>query len=211
MACTLLAGYSGWAGGAEAFVTVLGANGMPVAGAVVVAEPQAPAARPTSAGKAVMDQHNLTFQPEVLVIRAGTAVDFPNSDQVLHMVYSFSGAKFFQLPLYAGHTQPPVVFDKPGLVTLGCNIHDNMIGYIYVSESPWYGRTGSDGTLVLRELPPGSYTLRIWHPLLQEDGPQLAQHLLLAEGGDGTASFRLKHALRAPLMHHGADKKWADY
>ena len=158
-----------------------------------------------------MDQRNLMFSPEVLVVRTGTAVDFPNSDQVRHMVYSFSGAKVFQLPLYAGHTQPPVVFEKPGLVTLGCNIHDNMLGYIYVTDSPWYGRTGSDGTLVLHELPAGSYTLRLWHPLLAESGPQLEQRITLADGLAAAASFQLTRALRQPLMHHGANKKWLDY
>jgi hypothetical protein len=127
------------------------------------------------------------------------------------MVYSFSGAKVFQLPLYAGRTQPPVTFDKPGLVTLGCNIHDNMLGFIYVTDSPWYGRTADDGTLLLRELPPGSYTLRAWHPLLDESGPQLEQRITVTEGAAGNTTFRLKRALRQPLMHHGANKKWEDY
>jgi plastocyanin len=210
-ACTVLAGFACPAGAAEASVTVLAMGGAPVAGAVVIAEPATPAARGAAGPKAVMDQHNLMFVPEVLLVRTGTAVDFPNSDQVRHMVYSFSGAKVFQLPLYAGHTQPPIVFDKPGLVTLGCNIHDNMLGYIYVTDSPWYGRTGADGTLVLRELSPGSYTLRLWHPLLDEAGPQLEQRITLLEGQAVNASFRLKRALRQPLMHHGADKKWEDY
>ena len=210
-ACTVLALPCMAAAGSTLAVSISGANGGAIEGAVVIAEPLQPVARTHAPQKAVMDQHNLMFVPEVLVVRAGSAVDFPNSDQVRHMVYSFSGAKVFQLPLYAGHSQAPVVFEKPGLVTLGCNIHDNMLGYIYVTDSPWYGRSDSDGTLVLHDLPPGGYTLRLWHPLLDESGPQLEQHITVADGPPATTTFRLKRALRQPLMHHGADKKWEDY
>jgi plastocyanin len=210
-ASTVLAAFACSSVAGEASVTVLSAAGNAVAGAVVVAEPASPAPRSTPAARAVMDQRNLMFVPEVLLVRTGTAVDFPNSDQVRHMVYSFSGAKVFQLPLYAGRTQPPVTFDKPGLVTLGCNIHDNMLGFIYVIDSPWYGRTADNGTLLLHELPPGSYTLRVWHPLLDESGPQLEQHITVTEGAAGSTTFRLRRALRQPLMHHGANKKWEDY
>ena len=203
------------ASAAGVVVTVTDVKNQPVEQAVVVLEAMAPdraAATPRGpAGgpHAVIDQRNLQFVPEVLVVRTGALVDFPNSDQVRHQVYSFSGAKNFQLPLYAGRTQPPVAFDKPGLVTLGCNIHDNMIGFIYVSDTPWFGRTGADGTLRIHDLPAGDYTLRVWHPLIDETGPQLEQHVTVGE--NATATFRLSRALRQPLMHHGADKKWEDY
>ncbi len=211
-ACTVLAVAGAFARAGELSVTVRAPGGT-AAGVLVLAEPAAPAARPAArpaaAQRAVMDQRNLQFVPDVLVVRTGTLVEFPNSDQVRHQVYSFSGAKSFQLPLYAGRPQQPVLFEKPGLVTLGCNIHDNMIGFIYVTDTPWYGRTAADGTLTLRDLPAGDYTLRIWHPLMDETGPQLEQHVTV---GDSTvASFRLARALRQPLMHHGADKKWEDY
>ncbi len=83
-----------------------------------------------------------------------------------HHVYSFSPAKRFELPLYAGVPAEPVVFDKPGVVVLGCNIHDWMVGYVYVSESPYFAKTGKDGKALLTELPPRAYTLRVWHPQL---------------------------------------------
>ena len=194
---------------AELSVTVTSSSGGAISGALVVAEPAQPAPRPAVAQHGIMDQRNLQFVPDLLVVRTGALVEFPNSDQVRHQVYSFSGAKSFQLPLYAGHTQPPIAFDKPGLVTIGCNIHDNMIGFIYVSDTPWYGRTAADGTLKIRDMPPGEYTVRVWHPLIDETGPQLEQHISVAELG--SVSFRLKQALRQPLMHHGADKKWEDY
>jgi plastocyanin len=114
----------------------------------------------------VVDQIGQEFTPKVAAILVGTPVRFPNHDNVRHHVYSFSPAKFFELPLYAGVPAEPVVFDKPGVVVLGCNIHDWMIGYVYVSESPYFAKTGRDGKVLLAELPPRAYTVRVWHPQL---------------------------------------------
>ena len=210
-ACTVLSAPTPLFAAAELSVTVANAGGAPLEGAVVVAEPAAGALKPRPGQKAIMDQRDLMFVPDVLVVQTGTAVDFPNSDQVRHQVYSFSGAKTFQLALYAGRAPAPVVFDRSGLVTLGCNIHDSMLGYIWVTDSPWYGRTGADGSLRLHSLAPGAYTVRIWHALLDESGPQLQQQLTLGDGASVTASFRLKRPLHPLLHHHGADKKWEDY
>ena len=213
MACTVLS-VPGLAAAASALsVTVFGADGKPVEGAVVIAEPAAGGAHPSLGSKSivVMDQRNLMFVPDVLVVQTGTAVDFPNSDQVRHQVYSFSPAKPFQLALYAGRAHAPVVFDHAGLVTLGCNIHDSMLGYIWVTDSPWFGRTAANGTLQMRDLASGDYTVRVWHSRLSETGPQLETHLHVEDGVPLTASFHLRHALKAELMHNGADKKWADY
>ncbi len=210
-ACTIFAVPQGICASSALSVTVVNASGGPLAGAVVVAEPVAGSPKPQPGQKAIMDQRNLEFVPEVLVVQTGTSVDFPNSDQVRHQVYSFSEAKNFQLSLYAGRAHEPVVFNRAGLVTLGCNIHDSMVGYIYVTDSPWFGRTGPDGTLRLQNLPPGEYTVRIWHQLLDEPGPQLSSRLRLADGAAGSVSFRLTRPLRAALHHHGADKKWEDY
>jgi plastocyanin len=210
-ACTVLAVPQAISASSALSITVVSASGMPVAGAVVVAEPVAGAPKPQAGQKAIMDQRNLAFVPDVVVVQTGTAVDFPNSDQVRHQVYSFSEAKTFQLGLYAGRAHEPVVFNRAGLVTLGCNIHDNMVGYIYVTDSPWYGLTGVDGTLHLRDLAPGEYTVRIWHELLDESGPQLSSQLRLADGAPGNVSFHLTRPLRPSLHHHGMDKKWQDY
>ncbi len=210
-ACTVLAVAEPLYAASGLSVTVLSAAGTPLRDAIIIAEPArgGPPLRPGLKG--IMDQRNLMFVPGVLVVQTGTAVDFPNSDQVRHQVYSFSSAKTFQLALYAGKSHAPVLFDKPGLVTLGCNIHDSMLGYIYVTDSPWYGRTGADGTLQLHDLAPGDYTVRLWHTLLDESGPELQVHLNLADGATGVASFRLKRPLRPPSLLNGADKKWEDY
>lgn len=195
-------------------VTVEDAAGHGLAGIAVIAEPAGGAAAPTAraAASAVMDQRNLQFSPELLVVQTGTAVDFPNSDQTRHQVYSFSPAKSFQLPLYAGRAHPPVVFDRAGIVTLGCNIHDQMIGYIYVTDSPWFALTGADGHARLRNLPAGEYTLHAWHPRLDELPRELRTRVGVAADADSAAGFIVHRPLRpAPASATRRSGKWEDY
>lgn len=144
-------------------VRVLDGDGQPVPEAVVSLHSDA--TRPVP-GRSVMDQRNTAFEPGVLVVQAGTAVSFPNSDTVRHQVYSFSPAKPFELPLYSGTPPEPVVFDQPGIVVVGCNIHDWMIGWIVVLDTPLHARSGADGVARL-EAPDGAYQLRAWHPRLE--------------------------------------------
>ncbi|WP_372183466.1 methylamine utilization protein [Xanthomonas axonopodis] len=152
------------AAAASVAVSVSDANGVLI-DAVVSLEPARPAA--ASAGRTVqMDQVNSQFVPAVLAVRTGTSVRFPNNDQIRHQVYSFSPAKRFELPLFQGSTAAPVRFDQAGLVTVGCNIHDWMLGYIVVLDTPYFGKTGSDGRVQI-DAPAGSYTLRVWHPRIK--------------------------------------------
>lgn len=163
-----LAVAAGSASAAEITAKVKDAAGHPVADAVVVAVPVEGVHRvapPT--GRLIMDQIDQEFVPRVMPVLVGSAVHFPNKDNIRHQVYSFSPAKPFELPLYAGTPAKPVIFDKPGVVVLGCNIHDWMIAYIYVSESPYFAKTGPDGSAQLKDLPPRQYTVRVWHPRLQ--------------------------------------------
>jgi len=149
----------------EIVAAVADSRGKPVADAVVVAVPVEANVRIVARMRdAVVDQVGKEFVPRVMAIFVGTTVTFPNHDNVRHHVYSFSPAKRFELPLYSGVPAQPVVFDKPGVVVLGCNIHDWMIGYIYVSESPYFAKTASDGKAVISDLPPHVYTVRVWHP-----------------------------------------------
>lgn len=134
----------------------------PLADAVVSLHGPSPSSSP---GRAVMDQRNTAFVPGVLPVQAGTAVSFPNSDTVRHQVYSFSAPRPFELPLYSGTPPEPIVFDKPGVVVVGCNIHDWMIGHIVVLDTPLFGKSGADGRVSLAA-PAGEYTLRAWHPRL---------------------------------------------
>jgi len=153
----------------EIVAQVTDSRGKPVVDAVVVAVPADVNARTaTRSREAVVDQIDKEFVPRVMAIFVGTTVRFPNHDDVRHHVYSFSPAKRFELPLYSGVPAQPVVFDKPGVVVLGCNIHDWMIGYIYVSESPYFAKTGSDGKAVISDLSPRDYVVRVWHPGLEQ-------------------------------------------
>jgi plastocyanin len=115
----------------------------------------------------VIDQVDKEFINHVTVIPIGTSVFFPNSDNIRHHVYSFSASKQFELPLYKGTPAKPVLFDKPGVVKLGCNIHDWMVAYIYVAETPYFGISDKDGKAQIRNLPVGEYTVRIWHPRME--------------------------------------------
>jgi plastocyanin len=153
---------------AEIAATVADDKGRPLADAVIVAVPSDGSLRaPPPPREAVVDQVDKEFTPKVTAVLVGAAVRFPNNDNVRHQVYSFSPAKRFELPLYAGVPAQPVVFDKAGVVVLGCNIHDWMIGYVYVSESPYFAKTGADGKALLSELPPKEYVVRVWHPQLR--------------------------------------------
>jgi plastocyanin len=143
------------------------ARGGPMADAVVYAVPEGrslPLARRT----AKMDQKNRMFIPHVLPVQTGTAVTFPNSDDIRHHVYSFSSAKSFQLPLYKGTPANPVIFDKSGVVTLGCNIHDQMTAFIVVVDTPYFEKTGGSGRATLSDLAPGRYAVHVWYPDMRE-------------------------------------------
>lgn len=125
---------------------------------------------PTRAAKgaqAEMAQRDKTFVPTLLIVQTGTPVSFPNFDTVRHHVYSFSPTKPFELKLYAGTPATPVVFERPGTATLGCNIHDRMLGYIHVVNTPYFGQPDPQGRVVL-DLPVGQHSLRVWTPAMGE-------------------------------------------
>ena len=117
---------------------------------------------PPSHEAAVIDQVNKRFVPRVTIVRTGTTITFPNSDRIRHQVYSFSPAKTFTLKLYAGSPNTPVVFDQAGLVVLGCNIHDSMVAFVGVVDSPYFVKTAPSGSAALT-LPAGRYRMRAWH------------------------------------------------
>jgi plastocyanin len=204
--CALLCVAPVRAPAASLVVNVLKRDGKPLAGAVITAEPESSmsAAPPV---KALMDQVNLAFLPDVLVIPVHSTVQFPNSDAVGHQVYSFSSARQFQLPLYRGKPYPPVQFDQPGVVTLGCNIHDNMIGYILVTAAPYFGRTDAHGEWQGHDLPAGRFSVRVWHPLLNEPGE--LQQSVDVTADHGAVEFRLAKPLR-PAALSGRPRSW-DY
>lgn len=155
-------------------------TGLPVADAVVLAGNGAD----QEAINAEIVQKNREFQPHTLVVPKNSAIDFPNRDNTQHHVYSFSPAKIFDIELYAGRPEEPVVFDQAGIVELGCNIHDNMQAFILVTDTAPAGRTNAQGRLSVELAPPGSgseersgIVLRVWHPDLK-DNTRLARFAL---------------------------------
>jgi plastocyanin len=160
LAIPILIGWSAHA--ASLAVTVKDRDGAPLEDAVAWAVAK-PGATPRARAGAAVQQIDKTFVPLVSVVQAGTLVRFPNRDDIRHHVYSFSPAKVFEIKLYAGTPAEPVLFDKPGEVVLGCNIHDHMIAYIYVVDTPHFAKSGRDGVARMEGLAPGDYDVHVWH------------------------------------------------
>ncbi len=186
--CAVLA--SAAAQGASVNVQVTDAAGLPVTDAVIYAEPvggSAPAKAPKSAE---IEQKARKFAPPVSVIQVGSEVSFPNNDTVRHHVYSFSAPKVFELKLYSGTPGNPILFDKAGTVVVGCNIHDQMLAYIHVVNTPYFGRTDATGKTHLEGLPAGKYTLKFWN--YRTPAANLIQEQALVVGGaDVAAAFKV--------------------
>ena len=160
-------------------VSVTDAAGKPLADAVVMLEPASGKAPVKPLPDVEISQARRQFNPRVTLITVGTRVAFPNFDTVRHHVYSFSQAKTFELKLYAGVPAAPIVFDKPGLAVLGCNIHDRMAAWVVVADTPWFARTGADGTARIDGAPAGAYRISTWHPGLPANGAPVVQSLQL--------------------------------
>lgn len=176
-------------------VTVQDAAGQPLAGAAVFLESAEARRLVRPLADAEMGQQNLKFVPEVLVVPVGTAVRFPNHDTVRHHVYSFSSAKKFELKLYAGVPANPVVFDQAGVAVLGCNIHDHMVGWVLVVDTPYYAQSAAPaGGARIDKVPAGSYQLRVWHASLPVGAPAHAQALTVPEAGGPPVVVRLTAA-----------------
>src|SRR6476469_263036 len=176
-------------------VRVLDASGRPVRDAVVTLYP-AGAARPARAGgRYMVAQKDLQFRPFLTVVPVGADVSFPNLDPTKHHVYSFSSAKRFELKLFAKDQSRTVHFDKPGVVALGCNIHDQMSAFIVVTDSVWTARTNAQGLANFADAPNAPARLTAWHPYLRAPGGQLQATLSPAQH---SANFQVR--LRPPAM-----------
>lgn len=172
--------------------------------AVVVVYPADGPTPPPRAAALVEDQIDKEFVPYVQVVRVGSQVSFPNKDNIRHHVYSFSPAKKFELPLYRGTPASAIVFDKAGIVKLGCNIHDWMIAYLYVTDAPYFGKTGADGRAVVTDVPEGAYAARAWHPRLDglEESTKRRIDVTAAAPASARWALKLKREFlprRAPL------------
>jgi len=130
----------------------------------------------------VIDQVDKEFIPYVTVVQRGSAINFPNNDEIRHQVYSFSKSKQFELPLYSGNPSSPVVFDKNGVIAMACNIHDWMKAYIYVVDTNKFTISDKAGQAVLSNLAKGQYEVVVWHPKAKESEQLNAQQIDIGDG-----------------------------
>ena len=175
-------------------VRVVDASGRPVQNAVVTLYPAGAAARaPRPGGHYAVSQQHLQFHPFLTIVPVGADVSFPNLDPTKHHVYSFSPAKRFELKLFAKDQSRTVHFDKPGVVALGCNIHDQMSAFIVVTDSAWTQRTNAQGIAAFQDAPGAPARLTVWHPYLRAPGGYLQAAVA---PGQRRAAFAIK--LRPP-------------
>ena len=154
------------ASGSTLAVAVKDDNGMPVRDAVVMVYPAAGISGGSYqfAGNGIMQQRNIQFDPGTLIVAKGTTVRFPNRDRVRHNVYSFSKAAKFTMKLYGKDQSRSQKFAIAGTVALGCNIHDEMQGFIKVVDTPFAAKTDHNGLLKIGGLPGGFARVKVWHP-----------------------------------------------
>ena len=180
-------------------VRVVDSAGQPVPDAIVTLRPaNAVAPRPHAESGLRVIQHDTRFSPFISIVPVGSTVAFPNLDPFRHHVYSFSAAKRFELKLVVRDQSRKVTFDKPGVVAIGCNIHDTMSAYIFVTDTVWTARASSNGAATFRDTPAGSFTAQVWHPHQRAPGGTVA-HKLTASTGGLRETFTIK--LRRPPVH----------
>lgn len=178
-----------WAGDITVLVTDM--NGNPIENAVVYAESSTKPVNANPLGAAI-EQKGRKFIPLVSVVQSGASITFPNRDTVKHHVYSFSPAKTFELKLYSGVPATPVVFDKAGTVVLGCNIHDQMIAYVQVVDTPYFDKTNSAGKVKLTDIPNGNYQVKTWHYALVKENAVVEQPIIVKGSEQLTVKIDIK-------------------
>ena len=193
-------------------VNVVDADGVPVPEVVVFIEQNGAGVRRAAPETAVMDQRDREFVPHVLVVQKGASVLFPNSDTIGHHVYSFSKPNNFVLPLYTGDPHDPVIFDHDGVVMLGCNIHDDMLGYIVVVDTDVFGLTDESGNVLLNIADSAnSYSVNIWSPRIRDGEQELKKRVDTSSSTVSELTFALQKKLRAPHHNQTEAVQWSEY
>lgn len=167
-------------------VQIVDQRGAPVRNAVVEVDSAAPVSgRISFPWRMAVAQKDQAFVPGLLVVAKGSTVAFPNLDQVRHSIYSFSKAAKFTIDLYGRDQTRTQTFPIAGTVALGCNIHDQMRGYIRVVDTPYAGKTDGNGVITLAGLPTGAARLVVWHPQLRAPNNEMARPLAVDAGANG--------------------------
>ena len=174
---------------AQISVAVKDQGGQPIAEAVVYANITVGVAPTRPKREVSVEQVNKEFVPLISVLQTGTMVNFPNRDTVRHHVYSFSPAKTFEIKLYSGVPGKPILFDKPGEVVLGCNIHDTMLAHILVVDTPIFAKTDKRGVALLDGLSAGEYEVHLWYPGTAATANFVPQKIKLSATQTATLAF----------------------
>lgn len=183
-------------------VQVVDAAGKPVQDVAVYAEAEPGQAQPKTMRAGAIEQKGLKFLPLMTVIQTGSTIAFPNNDKVRHHIYSFSPAHKFDQKLYSGSAATPQVFEKAGVVVLGCNIHDKMLAYIRVVDTPFYAKTDANGAARIDMPAGGKYVLKAWH--FNAVGGQPAEQAVTVRAGEALATATFKLALKPPSTDDAA-------
>jgi plastocyanin len=156
---------------------------------------------PPSSSRPRLVQKNKSFDPHVLVVPVGSVVEFPNRDPFFHNVFSLFEGKRFDLGLYEAGSTRDVVFDKPGISYIFCNIHSEMSAVVIAVSSPYYGISDTRGRVSIPHVPPGRYTLRIWYEeTLPEELNNLTREVSISEDASSLGAMRLP-ATNMPQTH----------
>jgi plastocyanin len=186
--CVLLAWAASAAGPVTGSIVLVGRDGHALktpdySGVVVSLEPIGTAPPPVAAPDAVVRQKNTMFTPHVIAVQVGTAVDFPNADPIFHNVFSNYDGQVFDVRLYAPETSRRVVFRRPGMARVFCNIHESMSAVVAVLPTPYFAVTRADGRFSIAA-PPGQYRLRLWHERGEPDAlARLERSLAVTDAG----------------------------
>lgn len=183
----------------ETSITVVSNDNVGIANVVVTLSPKVAQKYSVPKVLAIMDQVDTQFLPHILIVQQDTKVIFPNSDSIKHHVYSFSTAKTFELQLYKDLRAEPLLFSNTGIVELGCNIHDWMLGYIFVADTPYFAKTDLDGKVQL-DVPEGEYTVKIWHPRFQEETEIVVIDMTIPN--EGSSLVKLSSSLLPDLSNY---------
>jgi plastocyanin len=154
---------------AEFSLKIVDQKNAPAPDAVVALYPLDAPAPSSPAVTVEIEQRDKQFHPFVTALRAGSSARLPNNEKKIeHQVYSSSPAQKFEFPLYKPGRTETVAFDQTGIVVLGCNIHDSMVAYVVVLDTPWFATSDATGRATIRNLPPGHYRTEVWHPQLKD-------------------------------------------
>lgn len=180
----------------QANITVADAKGKKLKDVVVFLEPQFKQSKATKPVDILIDQRDKEFIPLITAVQVGTSIRFPNNDKIRHHVYSFSKSKSFEIPLYKDVDPTPIVFDKVGVVPLGCNIHDWMNAFVFVSKTPYFSLTDKNGNAQIKNLPQGKYQAKLYHPSMKNWKKQRGKTIQVSSTKTSTIQMQLNKKKR---------------